>query len=292
MKVYSLPCPSLAQARRVVALGCFDGIHPAHQALFSVTRQEASRLNATSAVFTFSDFLPQKGAPLSTLEERLTGMEKCGIEEVFLSPFAAVKGLSPEEFIEQVLKNRLGAISTVCGFNYRFGAGARGDGDTLSNAFPDAKQVPAVTLDGAPISSTRIRASLEAGEVEKAAALLGRPYAVTGQVTHGKGAGHLFGFPTANIAVGTLLPAYGVYETRVTVNEREYIALTDVGVRPTVEKQGEARIESFLLEYSGDLYGETVTVAFLRRLREEKQFDSLHALKMQIDKDVKSIVKK
>lgn len=289
MKVFTLPCPSLPQKRRVFALGCFDGIHLGHQALFDTTVKEATRLDAIPAVFTFSDFLPHKGAPLSTLEERLTGMEKCGIEEVFLSPFSAVKSLTPAAFIEGVLKNELGAASTVCGFNYRFGAGAKGDGATLRDAFPESKQVPAVTYDGVPISSTRIRAMLEVGKVEEAAALLGRPYAVTGQITHGKGAGRLLDFPTANVTVTTLLPAYGVYETRVAVNGRCYTALSDVGVRPTLEDAGEARVESFLLDFEGDLYGKTVTVAFLRRLRGEQRFDNADALRAQIAKDVEYI---
>ena len=289
MKVYSLTCPSLPKKRRVLALGCFDGTHLGHQALFEAARAEADRLQATPAVFTFSDFLPHKGAPLSHLADRLASMEGHGIKEVFLSPFSAVKELSPEAFMERVLKTELSAVSTVCGFNYRFGAGAKGNGETLRAAFPDAKQVPAVTHGGAPISSTRIRAALEAGEIEEAEALLGRPYAVTGKVSHGKGAGHLFGFPTANLTPTTLLPAYGVYETRVTVDGQSYAALSDVGVRPTLEKGGEARVESFLLDFTGDLYGKTVTVAFLRRLRGEERFESAEALSAQIAKDIEYI---
>ena len=289
MKIFSLPCLDLPKEDRVIALGCFDGTHPGHEALFRATVAEARRLGATPSVFTFSDFLPQKGAPLSTLEERLNGMKGCGIETVFLCAFSAVKSLSPETVTEDILKGALGAVSTVCGFNYRFGAGAKGNGETLRAAFPEARQLPAVTYDGAPISSSRIRAALENGKVEEAHALLGRPYSVTGEVSHGKGAGHLFGFPTANVAVPTLLPARGVYETRVTVDGESYVGLSDVGIRPTVENGGEERVESFLLDFSGDLYGKRITISFLRRLRDEKRFENPEALRTQIEKDVKTI---
>ncbi|MBO7170940.1 MAG: riboflavin biosynthesis protein RibF [Clostridia bacterium] len=289
MRIFSLPCTALPTESKVIALGCFDGTHLGHEALFRVTVAEARRQGAIPSVFTFSDFLPQKGAPLSTLDGRLEGMARCGIEAVFLCAFSDVKGLSPEEFIEKVLKNTLGAVSTVCGFNYRFGAGAKGDSEALRAAFPEAKQVPAVTYDGSPISSTRIRAALENGKVEEAHALLGRPYSVTGEVSHGKGAGHLFGFPTANVAVPTLLPARGVYETRVTVDGESYVGLSDVGIRPTLENGGEERVESFLLDFSGDLYGKRITISFLRRLRDEKRFENPEALRTQIEKDVKTI---
>lgn len=291
MQVFSFPFSSPSRAT-VVALGCFDGTHMGHKALFDQTVALSLSLDATPAVFTFSDFLPQKGAPLSTLDERLAVMEARGIEAVYLSPFSAVRDLSPTDFILSVLRERLGAVSTVCGFNYRFGAGACGDGDTLRAHFQSAVQVPAVSFGDAPISSSRIRAALAAGEVEDAAAMLGRPYAVTGTVSHGKSAGHLFGFPTANITVPTLLPRRGVYEARVTVDGRSYAALSDVGVRPTLEPCGEERVESFLLDFAGDLYGKRLTVSFLRRLRDESRFDSVESLKAQISKDVEMIKSK
>ncbi len=288
MKVCSYPYPK-ALSPTVVALGCFDGTHVGHAALFAETVKLANALDAVPAVFTFSDFLPSKGTPLSTLDDRLAVMEEAGVETVFLSPFHEVKALSATDFIRTVLKDGLGALATVCGFNYRFGAGATGDGETLKQAFPLAVQVPAVTYGDAPISSSRIRAALTAGEVEEAAAMLGRPYTVRGEVSHGKSVGRAFGFPTANLAVSTLLPAYGVYETRVTVDGVAYAALSDVGVRPTVEAKGEARVESFLLDFEGDLYGRTLSVSFLRRLRDEMRFDGVEALRAQIEKDVKSI---
>lgn len=291
MKVCSYPC-SKVSFPTVVALGCFDGTHLGHAALFAETVRLANALGAVPAVFTFSDFLPGKGAPLSTLDDRLSSMEKAGIKTVFLSPFQAVKGLSAADFIHTVLKDGLGAIATVCGFNYRFGAGAMGDGETLKQAFPLAVQVSAVTYGGAPVSSSRIRAALTSGKVEDAAAMLGSPYTVTGAIGHGKSVGHSFGFPTANLSAPTLLPAYGVYETRVTVDGRAYVALSDVGVRPTVEAEGEARVESFLLDFDGDLYGKTVSVSFLRRLRDEMRFEGVDALKAQIKKDVDSIKSK
>lgn len=291
MRVFSLPCP-LPSAPAVVALGCFDGTHLGHAALFAHTLAEAERLSALPAVFTFSDFLPGKGAPLSTLDDRLSAMEAMGIEAVFLAPFSAIRELSAADFIHSVLKEKLRAVNTVCGFNYRFGAGTAGDGDTLLAHFPEAIRVPAVTYEGTPISSTRIRAALAEGRVEAAAAMLGRPYTVTGTVSHGKAMGHLFGYPTANLSVPTLLPAYGVYETRVTVDGKVYTGLSDVGVRPTLEKAGEERVESFLFDFEGDLYEKTVSVSFLRRLRDEIHFETPEALSAQITRDVASIKNK
>ena len=278
--------------KTVVALGCFDGTHPGHAALFDQAVALAARLDAIPAVYTFSDFLPQKGAPLSTSEERLAAMEAAGIQAVFLSRFEEVRALSPETFITEILKEKLCAVATVCGFNYRFGAEARGNGDILLSYFPDSIQVPAVMADGVPISSTRIRTALSLGRVEEAAMLLGRPYSVTGTVTHGKAVGHSFGYPTANVATPTLLPAHGVYETRVTVDGRDYVGLSDVGIRPTLEKNGEERVESFLLDFEGDLYGKTLTVSFLQRLRDEIRFDGIEALAAQIEQDVKQIKNK
>ena len=291
MQVLSSPFP-LPSCKTVVALGCFDGIHSGHAALLAKTVELASRLDATPAVYTFSDFLPQKGAPLSTLEKRLAAMEAAGIQTVFLSRFEEVRALSPDAFISEILKKRLCAAATVCGFNYRFGAEAKGNGDTLLLHFPDGIQVPAVMAGGAPVSSTRIRSALSLGQVEEAASLLGRPYAVIGAVSHGKSLGHSFGYPTANMAVSTLLPAYGVYETRVTVDGQDYVGLSDVGIRPTLEQDGEERVESFLLDFKGDLYGKTLTVSFLHRLRDEMRFDSAAALAAQIARDVEAIKNK
>ena len=133
---------------------------------------------------------------------------------------------------------------------------------------------------------------MEGGRIEEANALLGRPYSVTGEVSHGKGAGRLFGFPTANVAISTLMPSHGVYETRITVDGKSYVGLSDVGIRPTLEKGGAERVESFLLGFSGDLYGTRITVSFLRRLRDEMRFENAEALRAQIEKDVENIKNK
>ena len=288
MQIFSFPF-SGPHPKSVTALGCFDGTHKGHAALFARTVALADALDAVPAVFTFSDFLPAKGAPLSTLEERLSAMEAAGIRTVFLSRFEEVRHLSPEEFIENVLKDGIGAAGTVCGFNYRFGAGAKGNAETLRAAFAHAEQVEAVTFEGTPISSTRIREAITAGAVEKAGEMLGRPYTVSGTVLHGKALGQSLGFPTANIAPVTLLPKRGVYKTAVRVDGREYVGLTDVGVRPTVEKTEEVRTETFLLDFEGDLYEKSLSVSFLYRLRDEMRFESGDALRAQIKKDVESV---
>jgi riboflavin kinase/FMN adenylyltransferase len=197
--------------------------------------------------------------------------------------------MSPTDFVAYLRRLFPNLEKVHCGGNWRFGLNGAGTAQTLRDAGISVKVSRYAKVADCVISSTRIRAALAEGDVEAAAAMLGRPYSVSGGVTHGKSVGHAFGFPTANVAAATLLPAYGVYETRIAIDGREYRALSDVGVRPTLEDAGEERIESFLLDFAGDLYGKHLRISFLRRLREERRFDSAEALWAQIKKDVDSI---
>lgn len=272
-----------------VALGYFDGGHIGHRALLEKTVAAARAEGFSATIFSF-DALPTKGdALLSTKEERLAFFAEMGIDFAVLAPFSSVRGLSPMEFVKDVLQKRCSAQKAFCGFNYLFGAGASGDAMLLCKLLPGSEVLPPTLYEGEAVSATRIRAALLAGDIPLANAMLGTPYSVSGVVSHGKGLGGTLGFPTANIAPATLLPRFGVYRTRVTVGGRIYNALTDVGIRPTAEGGGEARTETFLRNFEGNLYGESISVSFLRFLREERRFDSLDALKTQISLDMKTL---
>lgn len=288
MEIVSLPdAPS--RTKTVTALGYFDGGHRGHLALLEETVALAKKLGCKSTVFSFSELPTKKGAPLSRTADRLTFFESAGIDRVILAPFASVQTMRAEDFVKRVLVERLGTVRAVCGFNYRFGFGAAGDATLLTQLLPGSTVVPPLLYGDAPISSTRIREALTAGDLTAANGMLGRLYTVTGCVTRGKALGRSLGFPTANIKPETALPRFGVYKTVVLVDETLYTGLSDVGVRPTVEGEGEVRIETFLPRFSGDLYGKEIAVSFLSFLREEQRFESAEALAEQIARDLANI---
>ena len=299
-----LICISLATGKRiplpkqtVLCLGNFDGVHLGHRALIASARATRDRdfPNAACAVFCFrelsSDLLSADPPEhLTTEKERATLFFEAGAEIMILADFASVRNLSPAQFTNEVLKNRCGCVATVCGFNYRFGRGAVGTAETLCDLFGASVTVcNAVTDGGEPVSATRIRACLKAGRAEDAARMLGRPYAISGAVKHGKALGRKLGFPTINQSFPpqSLVPRHGVYVTDCTVAGKRYRGVTNVGVHPTVDDpNAPANCETYLLGYQGgDLYGKTVRVAFLTFLRPEMTFSSVEDLQKQIARD-------
>lgn len=285
MQVYELGAIG-APVPCVTALGYFDGGHVGHRALIGEAVRASRAVGLQSTVFSFPTLPTKEGAPLMTLASRLTFFEEMGVDTVILAPFEEVRSLTAEAFVRDVLQKRLGTVRAVCGFNYRFGRGASGDGALLTRLLPESTVLPPTLYEDKPVSASRIRTALTEGRVEDAAAMLGAPYTVRGTVSHGKSVGRLLGFPTANIRVATALPRFGVYRTRVRIDGVPYEGLTDVGVRPTAEEAGEARIETFLRNFTGDLYGKTLDVSFLSFVREEKKFSSLEELTAQIARDL------
>ncbi len=287
LSILSLPCAPVS-FDTVTALGYFDGVHRGHRALLAETVRLARSLGARPAVFTFSGAFKGK-APLTEESCRFRLFEEAGIEVVFLADFDAIRSLSPEEFVKNCLQKTCSARAAVCGFNFRFGKGAAATANHLLSLLPSSVVVPAIYEDGDVISSSRIRDLLRLGEVEKAALLLGRPYALSGEVLHGKELGKTWGFPTANMKPEALLPAPAVYATELWIDGRLFPALTDVGTRPTVEGMGELRMETHIPAFSGDLYGKRLTVSFVKRLRDEKRFSSATELREQLKKDVAAL---
>lgn len=286
------------ERKTVIALGFFDGVHLGHQALLKTAAERAKEHDMDSAVFTFDrspkEFVSGVPVPLiSSAEDRKEVIHRLfPIDRVIVEPFD--QAMMTMDWVDFVLmlaqKYRAGWL--VAGHDFRFGHKNAGTPALLVKKAHQLGMgcdiIPAVTLDGVTVSSTHIRALLQAGKMEEAGRFLGYPYTITGKVRHGKGLGRTIGAPTLNVIPpeGQLIPAHGVYLTRVTVNGGAYAAITNVGVRPTVDENGGVTVESHLLDLNAQLYGSDCRVEFLSMLRPEQKFSDLTALQEQIGKDV------
>lgn len=281
-----------------LAIGVFDGVHVGHQALIGRLVAGARAAGAHALAATFEPmpgrFLDPAHAPaeLTDAEERLELLRRAGADAVVIFPFdRAFADLAPAEFIAR-LREAADLRRVVVGSDFQFGRGRAGAVATLREAGERSgftvEEVAPVLLDGAVVSSTRIRQILAAGDLPAAERLLGRPYRVVGTVVGGDRRGTALGYPTANLRVGPdrLLPRDGIYAALVEVNGARHAAAASLGVRPTFGSGLARRLEAFLLDYSGDLYGATVRLTFVKRLRDERRFDSPAALVAQIDQDV------
>lgn len=293
------------QTKRVLALGFFDGVHIGHGALLRRTRQVADRLGCTAAVLTF-DAPPAQvisGAPvtlISTPADRARLMRQLyGIDEVLVRHFdRAFMQRSWQDYIETLLLGELGAVHVVCGADHRFGFHGAGTAERL-RAFCAARGVGCdivdkVELDGAPVSSTRIRALLQAGELDAARRLLGHAQLLSGTVAHGAHRGGALGFPTVNIAfpAGVLMPPRGVYCAQAQLEDGAlYPAVVNVGVHPTAGSLPAPILEAHLCGFDGDLYGQKIAVWLYHFLRPERAFSSMDALAAQIAHDRAETVK-
>jgi len=289
--------PPAAFTGGAVTVGNFDGVHRAHHQLVAVTREEARRAGGPAVVVTFDPpplALLNPGAakqPLTTSADRFALLQAAGAERVVvLRTEAALLALSPEAFFEDVLIGLFGAKTVVEGYNFRFGRNRSGDTNALRELCTGAGrrfvEVPPLLEDAEAISSSRIRSALLAGDVTAAARWLGRRYAITGTVVAGVQRGRTIGFPTANLGgVGTLLPKDGVYAVRVVLEDAEFAGAANIGPNPTF---GEAapKIEVHILDFDGDVYGQTIKVEFAARLRETRPFASVEELKAQLEQDV------
>jgi riboflavin kinase/FMN adenylyltransferase len=283
----------------VVALGNFDGVHLGHQEVLRLAMEEGRRRSMRVVAATFHPHpraVLGAGDPpklLTPLELRREMLLRYGAEEVWVIPFDAdLSKKTSEQFVRDVLVGEGGARVVVVGENFRFGHRAAGDFQDLQRLMREAGGTAvAVRVRGAGmeggISSTRIRALVSGGDVKEAAGLLGRLYEIRGEVVAGDKRGRSIGFPTANLLpdVDALIPARGVYAGFVRFGEERYAASTNVGVAPTFGR-AEARIEAYLLDFEGDLYGRVVDVSFAKRIREERRFSGIDELTEQIRRDV------
>ena len=281
---------------RVIALGFFDGVHLGHAALLRLTRRRADELGIPAAVLTFDThpdtLVYHQPVPLiNTLEDRKYLMEeKFSMDEVILAHFdRAMMEMPWEAFVEDYLLGELGAKHVVCGHDFSFGYRGQGTPDKLRRLCAQrgvgVNVVDKVSWGGITVSSTHIRQLIRQGDMEAAAQMLGHRHFLSGEVLHGKELGRRLGFPTANLALpeGLIAPAYGVYATLVTLPDGSaHPAVTNVGVRPTVHDQLGRLVEAWILDCTAELYGETIRVEFFTRLRGEKKFDSLEALREEV----------
>jgi riboflavin kinase/FMN adenylyltransferase len=284
-------------AGRALALGTFDGVHLGHRQVIGSALERAREHGLVATVVTFDphplEILRPDRPPrlLTTIERKIELVSALGLDELVAIPFTEeLSRQSAEEFCDQVLVATLGARSVSVGANFHFGHNAAGDADLLrSRPEFDTDVVELVAHEGEAISSSRIRALVDAGDVAAAARLLGAPYALGGTVKQGDGRGRELGLPTANLDVPAqqLLPGTGIYAATATGEplEGELPAAVSVGVRPTFGG-GELLVEAYLIDFEGDLYGRHLQLELLERLRDEERFDSPEGLVEQMKKDV------
>jgi riboflavin kinase/FMN adenylyltransferase len=281
----------------VLTLGVFDGLHLGHQLIISRVVERARALSAVPTVITFDPhpravLHPESAPPLlQTFDQKVEAFGVLGVGQAivirFTPEFARV---SAEEFLRDVVYERLQAREVYLGRGFAFGRGREGNIELLRRVSRElgffADEVPEVRLRGQRISSSRIRELLAAGRVNLARRMLGRPYGVEGRVVRGYERGRTIGFPTANLRpANRVIPRRGVYVTATLIDGSWRRSVTNVGVRPTFESEAEPSVETFVMDWGGDLYGDVVRVRFLHRLRDERKFNSVEELKRQIHAD-------
>ena len=293
-----------------LTIGNFDGVHRGHQAMLQVVC-EAAKLR--SLIPTAVTFAPAPGAyfarlagktpptKLQRLRDKLACIWAVGIAHIQLLRFnAAMAAMLPDEFCDRVLKLGLNAKWVIVGDDFRYGKGRAGDVTTL-HAWCAANGIecyvmPAVTAKDVRFSSTIVRDALRDGDVVTAAAILGRPYRISGKVAHGDKLGRTIGFPTINLPLWSPLPLSGIFAVRVYgiaiaegAGGLPVMGAASVGVRPTVKTNGAPLLEVYLLDFQGDLYRRRIVVEFVERIREEEKFDSLEIMTEQMHRDIAAV---
>ena len=284
--------------RRAIAIGNFDGVHLGHLHLLRVCVEAGHRGSFTPVALTFdphpASVVSERGAPprIQTLTSRRRCLLEVGIEEIAWLHFdRAVARLSPAAFVDEVLVQGVRAGCVVVGHGFRFGADRAGDVNSLRSLGKDrfdVIEVPTLEDAGERVSSSRTRDALQRGDLAKAARFLGRAYELEGRVVHGDHRGRSIGFPTANVDLeGVSALAMGVYAARASIegDPARYRAAVNLGMRPTFSGSS-PRLEAHLIDFDGDLYGRLLRIVFIARLRDERKFASLEALKGQLAEDV------
>ena len=281
----------------ILALGNFDGFHLGHQAVIGRTVQRGAHERRPVIVATFDPHPMRHFRPdtppfrLTSLDQRQRLFAQAGADAMLIFGFdGTLAATSAEDFVAELLSRQIGAAGVVTGGDFTFGAGRRGSAAVLAELGAAhgivAETVAPVLLDGQPVSSSRVRASLVAGDPGVATRLLTRPFAIEGVVGHGDKRGRTLGYPTANVPLGNYLrPAYGIYAVRVRLDDgREHDGVASLGIRPSFDPPVEM-LETFIFDYEGDLYGRTIEVALVAYLRPEAKFDDIDALVTQMDAD-------
>jgi riboflavin kinase/FMN adenylyltransferase len=286
------------QRPTVLTLGVFDGLHLGHQLVMRTVVERAHQLNAVPTVITFDPhpravLHPESAPPLlQTLDQKVEGFGVLGIQQTIVVRFTEeFSKIAAADFLRDVVKERLQAKEVYLGKGFAFGHNREGNIELLTRVGSElgfvAGEVPEICLRGRRVSSSRIREILAQGKVNLARRMLGRPYGVEGLVERGAERGRQLGFPTANLHPhNRVIPRQGVYVTGTLIEGQWHRSVTNLGVRPTFGVEKEPSVETFVMNWAGDLYGDVVRVRFLHRLRDERKFGSIEELKAQIEKDV------
>lgn len=287
--------------RSAVALGFFDGLHLGH---IEVIKQALMKPELFSVVFTFNNktMLPKfkERENIISYDLKLELLSRIGTDYIFAPDFADLRDLSAEEFVDKVLVERLNVGFVACGYDFRFARGGKADAAELMRICQERGievcVVPAVMIDGEPVSSTSIRKLIRQGDMVSANRLLGYELTYVLEVVEGKKNGRKIGFPTINqiIPEGMIVPRFGVYKSWTQIGKRNYPSITNIGLKPTIElEEGEERtpeMETHIIGFSGDLYGLRARVVLREFMREERRFDSLEELGKQLERDKASVL--
>lgn len=283
----------------VLTVGTFDGVHKGHRAILQEVVTHAANVNGESVLLTFEPhprkllFPDQPLGIITPLQQKLELITEAGIQHIVVVPFTmAFAGLSAKEYIENFLVNIFHPHSIVIGYDHRFGNDRKGDIRLLEEFSTEYQyeliEIPAQLIDEAAVSSTKIRNAITGGRMDDARHMLGRDYSLRGTVVHGNKLGRTLGYPTANIhplEKDQIVPALGIYAIRAIHNWQRYNGMLSIGYNPTVTDKKELRIEANLFDFDQDIYGNTLEIFFIKKLRDEQKFESLEALKAQLHKD-------
>jgi riboflavin kinase/FMN adenylyltransferase len=297
MRVWRTFC-GRSRSPTALTIGNFDGVHRGHQAMLARLKEQAGALGLRACVLTFEphplELFAPRTAPtrLTSLREKLELLAAHGVECVQVSRFnRAYANLSPQDFIEHVLLQGLDMRWLLIGDDFRFGARRAGDFALLQEAAAKKgfglEAMRTVAQDGVRISSSAVRSALAAGRLAEAETLLGRPYSISGRVVHGDKLGRTIGYPTANVQLRhNRPPLYGIFAVR-TLDGKGVTrhGAASLGLRPTVDDSGRAKLEVHLFDFSGDLYGQHLRIDFLHKIRDEEKFADLESLRVRIDRD-------
>lgn len=287
----------------ILTIGMFDGVHAGHRAILRELEQAKKSLNGESVLLTFWPhprifFGKTEGFKmLTTMEEKLELLEQIGLDVCLVLPFSSeFAQLSPENYISQIIHRGIGAKKVVIGYDHKYGHNGSGSFELMQNYGKrmgfEVEQVSALTIDEKEISSTKIRNSIAQGNIETANKFLSYQYFINGNVIAGSQIGRTIGFPTANVQVNSSykeIPAKGVYSGTVKVDNIDYQAVINIGNNPTINTDLPLSVEVHLLDFSQDIYGKNIRIAFAKKLRDEQQFASLTELQKAIQNDVKMV---
>ena len=299
MKVYRSIDQFPSDINTVITIGTFDGLHKGHQFILNRLNEIAEKQKAESAVLTFFPhprhvLFPEDQSLklLNTIDEKIKELEKAGVQHFiiheFTKEFSRTKSIN---FIRDTLVNKLNMKHIVVGYDHHFGRNREGSFDELNELSQlyhfKLEEIPAQEVEDVTVSSTKIRNALLKGKAQKANALLGYNYLLSGKVIHSKKLGRKIGFPTANIQIKNdrkLIPADGVYAVKVNVDNNKYYGMLNIGVKPTIENNNN-QIEVHIFDFSKQIYGKGIYIELIKRIRDEKKFKDLNALQHQLKKD-------